>query len=80
MDLDLLKQVCLLINTADYCQTTAYEVRPPQCILLMNSYLFYHQLEEKVKEKVNPEFKEKITFQVECDLFVRCILQFPFMV
>jgi len=29
------------------------------------------QLEEKYKEKINVEFKEKITFQVECDLFVR---------
>ncbi|KJA27598.1 hypothetical protein HYPSUDRAFT_34704 [Hypholoma sublateritium FD-334 SS-4] len=55
VDLDLLKQVCLLINTADYCQTTAY------------------QLEENVKNKVNAEFKERITFQVECDLFVSAI-------
>ncbi|KAF8187487.1 Vps53-like protein [Pholiota molesta] len=55
IDLDLLKQICLLINTADYCQTTALE------------------LEEKVKEKINPEFKEKVTFQVECDLFVSAI-------
>ncbi|KAH9484873.1 Vacuolar protein sorting-associated protein 53-like protein [Psilocybe cubensis] len=54
-DLELIKQICLSINTADYCQTTALE------------------LEEKVKEKINPEFKEKITFQVECDLFVSSI-------
>ncbi|KDR67572.1 hypothetical protein GALMADRAFT_79772 [Galerina marginata CBS 339.88] len=55
LDLDLIRQTCLLINTADYCQSTAFE------------------LEEKVKEKVNPEFKEKVTFQVECDLFVSAI-------
>ncbi|KAF9479029.1 hypothetical protein BDN70DRAFT_921489 [Pholiota conissans] len=55
VDLDLLKQICLLINTADYCHTTALE------------------LEEKVKEKINPEFKEKVTFQNECDLFVSAI-------
>lgn len=30
-----------------------------------------HQLEEKYKEKINPEFKDKINFQAECDLFVR---------
>lgn len=30
VDLDLLKQVCLLINTADYCQTTAVEVCIPR--------------------------------------------------
>ncbi|KAJ3505368.1 hypothetical protein NLJ89_g7457 [Agrocybe chaxingu] len=55
LDLELVKQTCLLINTADYCQTTALE------------------LEQKVKEKINPEFKDKITFQVECDLFVSSI-------
>ncbi|PPQ72073.1 hypothetical protein CVT26_006708 [Gymnopilus dilepis] len=55
VDPDLLKQTCLLINTADYCQTTASE------------------LEEKIKEKINPEFKEKVTFQVECELFVSAI-------
>jgi len=26
VDLDLVKQTCLLLNTADYCQTTALEV------------------------------------------------------
>ncbi|KAF9050241.1 Vps53-like protein [Panaeolus papilionaceus] len=55
VDVDLLKQLCLHINTADYCQTTALE------------------LEEKVKQKINVEFKEKITFQVECDLFISAI-------
>ncbi|KAF5328679.1 hypothetical protein D9619_011656 [Psilocybe cf. subviscida] len=55
VDLELLKQICVLINTADYCQNTAFE------------------LEAKVKEKVNPEFKEKITFQVECDMFISAI-------
>ncbi|KIM45519.1 hypothetical protein M413DRAFT_442185 [Hebeloma cylindrosporum] len=55
VDLELLKQTCLLINTADYCQTTALE------------------LEAKVKEKVNTEFKEQVTFQIECDLFVSAI-------
>ncbi|KAF8800212.1 hypothetical protein BYT27DRAFT_7200395 [Phlegmacium glaucopus] len=54
-DLDLVKQSCLLINTADYCQTTALE------------------LQEKIREKINPEFKEKVDFQGECDLFVSAI-------
>lgn len=55
VDVESLKQSCLLINTADYCQTTALE------------------LEKKYCEKINSEFKEKITFQVECDLFVSSI-------
>ncbi|KAJ2919921.1 hypothetical protein MD484_g444, partial [Candolleomyces efflorescens] len=54
-DTELLKQTCLVINTADYCQTTALE------------------LEEKIKEKINPEFKEKISFQAERDMFVSTI-------
>lgn len=55
LDVELLKQTCIIINTADYCQTTAIE------------------LEEKIKEKINPEFKEKISFQAERDLFISTI-------
>lgn len=41
-DLDLLKQICLSINTADYCQSTALEVlliliRSQNCIYLLSS-------------------------------------------
>ncbi|KIJ68088.1 hypothetical protein HYDPIDRAFT_173763 [Hydnomerulius pinastri MD-312] len=50
-----LQQACLLINTADYCQTTASE------------------LEEKIKEKVNDKFKEKVTLQSERDVFMSVI-------
>jgi len=28
-------------------------------------------LEEKIKEKINPDFKDKVTLQNERDLFVR---------
>jgi hypothetical protein len=31
------------------------------------------QLEEKVREKVDDEYKEQITFQAERDLFVRFV-------
>lgn len=31
------------------------------------------QLEEKIREKVNGEYKQKISFQDECDLFVRSV-------
>lgn len=55
LDTELLKQTCLIINTADYCQTTASE------------------LEEKIKEKINPEYKEKISFQGERDMFIGTI-------
>ncbi|KAF8893571.1 Vps53-like protein [Infundibulicybe gibba] len=54
-DLALLKQSCIVLNTADYCQTTALE------------------LEEKVKEKIDTEHKEKVTLQEERDLFVSVI-------
>ena len=35
---------------------------------------WHEQLEEKVREKVNEEFKDKVTFQVEHDQFVRYVL------
>ncbi|KAH6906364.1 Vps53-like protein [Coprinopsis sp. MPI-PUGE-AT-0042] len=55
VDTELLKQSCLVVNTADYCQTTASE------------------LEEKIKEKIDADFKDKISFQAERDLFVSTI-------
>ncbi|KXN90783.1 hypothetical protein AN958_03437 [Leucoagaricus sp. SymC.cos] len=54
-DVQEIKQACLVINTADYCQITSSE------------------LEEKIKEKINDEFKEKVTLQTERDLFVSAI-------
>ncbi|KAG5651871.1 hypothetical protein H0H81_007118 [Sphagnurus paluster] len=50
-----LKHACMLINTADYCLTTALE------------------LEEKIREKVNEEFKDRISLQPERDMFVSVI-------
>ncbi|KAJ7268661.1 Vps53-like protein [Mycena haematopus] len=50
-----LQQSSLIINTADYCQTTALE------------------LEEKIRSKVDDEFKEKITLQAERDQFLSVI-------
>ncbi|KAF5385912.1 hypothetical protein D9615_002629 [Tricholomella constricta] len=50
-----LKHACMLINTADYCLTTALE------------------LEEKIREKVNEEFKERVSLQAERDMFVSVI-------
>ncbi|KAK7473107.1 Vacuolar protein sorting-associated protein 53 [Stygiomarasmius scandens] len=54
-DVGDLKQASIVINTADYCQTTAAE------------------LEEKIREKINDEFKEKVSLQNECELFVSTI-------
>ncbi|KAK7005804.1 Garp complex subunit [Favolaschia claudopus] len=50
-----LQQSSLVINTADYCQTTALE------------------LEEKIRGKVDDEFKEKISLQAERDHFLSVI-------
>ncbi|KAG8929172.1 Vacuolar protein sorting-associated protein 53 [Tulasnella sp. 417] len=49
------KTACTVLNTADYCQTTASE------------------LEEKIKEKLSEEYREKVSLQAERDLFVRVI-------
>ncbi|KAI0066196.1 hypothetical protein BV25DRAFT_1988653 [Artomyces pyxidatus] len=58
-DLNEMKNACLVINTADYCQTTAQEIDDSQ-----------FQLEEKVRQRVAPEFKERVSVQTECDLFI----------
>ncbi|EIW83097.1 hypothetical protein CONPUDRAFT_121483 [Coniophora puteana RWD-64-598 SS2] len=54
-DVQELNQSCALINTADYCQTTASE------------------LEDKIKEKINDDLEEKVSFQTERDLFMSVI-------
>ncbi|KAN0103653.1 Vps53-like, N-terminal domain containing protein [Russula decolorans] len=51
-DMNELRNACLVINTAEYCQTTAQE------------------LEEKVRQRIHGEFKERISLQTECDLFI----------
>ncbi|KAI0283690.1 Vps53-like protein [Russula aff. rugulosa BPL654] len=51
-DINELRNACLVINTAEYCQTTAQE------------------LEEKVRQRIHGEFKERISLQMECDLFI----------
>ncbi|KAI0305491.1 Vps53-like protein [Multifurca ochricompacta] len=51
-DINEIQNACLVINTAEYCQTTAQE------------------LEEKVRQRIYGEFKERISLQTECDLFI----------
>ncbi|PWN47993.1 hypothetical protein IE53DRAFT_389841 [Violaceomyces palustris] len=46
---------CLVLNTADYCATTA------------------GQLEDKIKEKIHPDFKRGISFEEEKSIFVGII-------
>jgi hypothetical protein len=69
--LNEIKNDCLVINTAEYCQTTAQEVltSPAGSIDLE---LTVWQLEEKVRQRIQGEFKERISLQTECDLFIRC--------
>ncbi|KAJ6500190.1 Vps53-like protein [Mycena vitilis] len=50
-----IQQSSLVINTADYCQTTALE------------------LEEKIRGRINDEFKDKVSLQAERDQFVSVI-------
>ncbi|KAG6819237.1 hypothetical protein H0H93_013895 [Arthromyces matolae] len=54
-DVHELKHACKLINTADYCLSTASE------------------LEDKIREKINEEFKERVSFQAERDMFVSVV-------
>ncbi len=68
-----IKNACLVINTAEYCQTTAQEVTIP-IELCHDLELTDRQLEEKVRQRIHGEFKERISLQTECDLFIRCAL------
>ncbi|KAG6827236.1 hypothetical protein H0H92_012692 [Tricholoma furcatifolium] len=54
-DVREVKHACKLINTADYCLSTASE------------------LEDKMREKINEEFKDRVSFQAERDMFVSVV-------
>ena len=68
-----IRNACLVINTAEYCQTTAQEVIVPGnwCLDLK---LTVRQLEEKVSQRIHGEFKERVSLQTECDMFLRYAL------
>lgn len=66
-----LRNACLVINTAEYCQATAQEVTVP-VEWYPDLKLTVRQLEEKVRQRILGEFKERISLQTECDLFIRC--------
>ncbi len=72
-DMNEIRNACRVINTAEYCQTTAQEVIAP-IELFPDLELTVRQLEEKVRQRINGEFKERISLQTECDLFIRCAL------
>ncbi|KAL7411236.1 Vps53-like protein [Mrakia frigida] len=50
-----LRNTCLVLNTAEYCHTTA------------------SQLEDMIKERINPELADQISFEPQKDLFVSVI-------
>lgn len=73
-DISEIKNACLIINTAEYCQATAQEVSPPCRFCRSGRLTTIWQLEEKVRQRIHGEFKERISLQTECDLFIRCAL------
>ncbi|KAJ3481813.1 hypothetical protein NLI96_g7407 [Meripilus lineatus] len=71
-DPNQVKSACTLVNTADYCHTTALEVTQRSGIHPIG-LTNYSQLEEKIREKVADDFKPRVSFQEECDQFVSVI-------
>lgn len=63
-----MQMACTVLNTADYCHNTATEVCDLAiCLVVTYSSL---KLEEKLKEKIDEPYREKITLQPELDLFI----------
>lgn len=50
-NLQEVKNACIVLNTAEYCQTTSL------------------QLEERVKDKIAPDLKDGISFEIERGYF-----------
>lgn len=59
----------MVINTAEYCHVTAADVRAR--LHHAKSDADELKLEEKMKEKISDEFRERVSLQQERDQFVR---------
>jgi len=60
--------VCRILNTADYCHRTALQVRRIPILWMVFDLL--RQLEEKMRDRIDRGFAEKITMQTELELFL----------
>lgn len=64
-----IKTACVVLNTAEYCHATAFQVCGssfPGTLLTCAV-----QLEERIKDIISEDLRDKITLQPECDIFVR---------
>lgn len=67
--------VCRVLNTADYCHRTALQVRRK----LIHELLWYSpQLEEKMRDRIDKSFTEKISMQAELEAFLGCVINKAF--
>jgi len=70
-----LHTACLVLNTAEYCLETAAQVRPcPQLDRLVPGPLIdalhaCSQLEERLQERIHPDFRDRVSLEGEKDLF-----------
>lgn len=69
-----LKTACLVLNTADYCRTTAAQVcpggLPRPFVTIILTPLFFFQLEEMTQEKIVSELKDQVSFDNERTIFI----------
>jgi vacuolar protein sorting-associated protein 53 len=76
-----LKTACLVLNTADYCRTTAAQVCPgglPRPFVTMILTPLFFQLEEMTQEKIVSELKDQVSFDNERTIFISSVFfSFP---
>src|SRR6266542_5334543 len=78
MTRDELKLICLILNTADYCNNTIPQVSifyKKIKLFVKHQFFFIYlffliQLEDKLKEKIE-EYKYKINLDIERDYFFK---------
>lgn len=74
-----LYNACSVVNTADYCSETSAQVslsRSAPCLMemaltMVSGYGVNQQLEERLKEKIHPDFRDRVSLESEKELFLR---------
>ena len=59
------KNACMILNTAEYCRSTSLQA----CLFVSRMPRLMVKLEERLKGKIDDQFKEEVSFETERETF-----------
>lgn len=78
LESEQIRFACYILNTADYCGITTLQVPSSTCcnvVLLSNYTNKTCQLEERLRDKIDEEWKDKVDLQAQRDNFLKSVLE-----